>query len=47
MGEGFEGLVEDAHPNASPPRRGDFPKLFLEFSKALPDLPTTTKVIGL
>lgn len=35
MGEGFEGLVEEAHPNPSPPRRGDFPKLFLELSKAL------------
>lgn len=35
MGEGFERLVKEAHPNPSPPRRGDFPKLFPELSEAL------------
>lgn len=35
MGKGFEELVEAAHPNPSPPRSGDFPKLFPELSEAL------------
>lgn len=37
MGEGFEGLVEKAHPssNPSPPRRGDYLILFLELGQAL------------
>lgn len=30
-----------------PQEGGDYPILFLEFSQALPDLPTTTKVLGL
>lgn len=52
MGGDFE--VEEAHPDSPPPRRGDYPILFLELSQALflispapPPPPPPPSVMGL
>lgn len=55
MGGDFEGPVEEAHPDSPPPRRGDYPILFLELSQALflispappPPPPPPLSVMGL
>lgn len=50
MGEGFEGLVEEAHPspNPSPPRRGGLSNIVSGAQlSSFPDLPTATQVLGL
>lgn len=46
MGEGLEELVEEAHPNSLPPKKGNYSVLLRGLGQTLPDLSTSTKSWG-